>query len=91
MSNQTRALFYPIGDAFVRQLPTLASSSLVRDVDDLELLGVERWFGAEREFAEIALLHFDDELFVFGAEAFQHGRMDDDAQLEVRFVARSVS
>ena len=64
---------------------------VVLDVDDLELFGVHAGIGAEGQFAEVTFLHLDEMFLVLGAQAFEHGGMDDDAELEIRFVARCVS
>ena len=73
-------------------LPAGAGQFLVvGDVDDLELLGVEGRVGAEGELAEVAFLHLDEVLLILGAEAFEDGGMDDDAQLEVGLVAGAAS
>src|ERR1043165_1101395 len=60
---------------------------VVSGVEDLEMFGVQSGVGAEGEFTEIAFLHFGDQLFVFGAKALEDTGMNDDAELEVRFVA----
>src|SRR5439155_23575187 len=59
-------------------------------VDDFELLGVKRRIGAEGEFAKIALLQFDKQFFVLGAESIEHRRVHYDAKLEVGFVTLSL-
>src|SRR4051794_25308840 len=59
------------------------------DVDDFELFGMEARFGAERELSEVALFHFDEVFFVLRAQALEDGGMNDDAQLEIRLVARA--
>jgi len=51
------------------------------------MLGVKCRIGTEREFGRNRFLEFDQQLLVFLPEAFEHGRVDDDAELEVRFVA----
>src|SRR3954470_22100460 len=56
-------------------------------VNDFEGFGVERGIGAETEFAEVALLHLDEEFFVLGLEAVHDAWVDDDLELEVGFVA----
>src|SRR5688500_15876464 len=61
-----------------------------RYVDDLKLFSMERWIGAERELAEIAFLECDEQFFVFGAKPFEHGWINDDAQLKIGIIARSL-
>src|SRR5581483_3483718 len=71
-------------------LPTDAGQFFIRcHVDDLELFGMKRRVRSEQQPAKIALLHFLDMLFVFGAETLQDAGMNGDAQLKVGLVART--
>ena len=59
------------------------------DVDYFECFGVEPRVSPEFQFAEVAFLHLDKMLFVFRAKTFEDRRMDYDAKLEIRLVART--
>ena len=50
---------------------------------------MQRGIGPEGEFAKIALLHLDEQLLVFSAQAFQNAGMDHDAELKIRFIPRT--
>ena len=67
--------------------PTLARVFACWSVLDLELFHVHREVSAEAQLAEVTLFHLDEMSLVLGAEAFEHGGMHHDAELEVRIVA----
>jgi len=51
---------------------------------------MQRGIRAERELAEVSFFHFDQQLFVLGAQALEDAGVDHDAELEIRFVPRSL-
>ena len=57
------------------------------DVDDFKCFGMKCGIGPELQFAEITFLHLDEMFFVFSAQALENRRVNDDAKLEVGFVA----
>jgi len=59
------------------------------DIDDFKRLSVEGWISPEFKFAEITLFHLDEMFFVFGPQALENRRMNDDAELKVGLVARA--
>src|SRR5438552_6144911 len=59
-----------------RPLPRARQFFIRRRVEDFELFSVNGGIAAEGEFAEIALLHFDEKFFVFSAQPLQQAGMN---------------